>query len=73
MNRSPSHTPVPKVVAAALGAAAATLAVWLISAAANSEPPVGVEGALATLFAFAAGYMTPPAGIEDGSAHGEEL
>ena len=62
MPRSPSNTPVPKVVAAALGAAAATVVVIVVAGVTNTATPVGLEGAIATLFAFAAGYLTPPAG-----------
>jgi hypothetical protein len=55
-------TPAPKVVAATAAAAAATCIVVLISVVTGGQVPVGVEGALATLLAFAAGYITPPRG-----------
>jgi len=55
-------TPAPKVVAATAAAAAATCIVVLISVLTGGQVPVGVEGAIATLLAFAAGYMTPPRG-----------
>jgi predicted anti-sigma-YlaC factor YlaD len=51
--------PSRKVTAAAVGGAAATVLIlgaqWLFSA---PDAPAGLEGALATLFAFGAGYLT---------------
>lgn len=50
--------PTRKVGAAAIGGAAATVivgvAVWLGA----PQPPAGLEGAIATLAALAAGYFT---------------
>lgn len=59
-NVSPSKAPVAKVTAATAGAAAATVVcliagIWV-------DIPTGLEGALATVFAFGAGYFTPPRG-----------
>jgi hypothetical protein len=52
--------PVPKVTAATAAASLATVVVILIQAFTGANAPVGLEGAIATLFAFAAGYMAPP-------------
>lgn len=54
-----SARPVPKVTAATAAAAAATLTVIVIQSLTGSDAPVGLEGALATLFAFVAGYLAP--------------
>lgn len=61
-NVSPSAAPVPKVAAAGAAGAAATVLVLLVQAWTGSSLPPGVEGAIATLLAFAAGYLTPPRG-----------
>lgn len=53
----PTATPTRKVTAATLGAAAATLVVYALTAFAGADVPPGVEGALATLLAMAAGYV----------------
>jgi hypothetical protein len=55
-------TPVPKVVAATVAGAAATIIVVLIGVIFDAEVPAGVEGAIAVLFSFVAGYITPPRG-----------
>lgn len=54
--------PVPKVTAATAAAALATVVVVLVSAITGKDAPTGLEGALATLLAFVAGYLTPPRG-----------
>lgn len=64
MDNYDDHTPhgaapVRKVTAAGVGGAAATVAVIVLQMATGTEVPVGLEGALATLFAFVAGYITP--------------
>ena len=52
---------VPMTVGAATaGAAFATVISLLLSS--FWDVPTGFEGALATVFAFAAGYLTPPRG-----------
>jgi hypothetical protein len=42
-------------------AAAATIIVVIITAITGNDVPAGVEGAIATLLAFAAGYLAPRA------------
>jgi len=59
-----SYAPVPKITAAALGGAAASLAVWGLDSAGVEAPPA-VAAALTALLAFAAGYIKAPAGVED--------
>jgi len=59
-----SYRPVPKVTAAALGGAVASLAVWGLDSAGVEAPPA-VAAALTALLAFAAGYLKAPAGVED--------
>jgi hypothetical protein len=63
MPDSPSNAPIPKVVAAGIAGAAATVIVILIQSVTGEQAPVGLEGAIATLCAFAAGYITPPQGV----------
>lgn len=58
--QSPSRAPVAKVTAATVGAAVATAACLVASI--WTDVPTGLEGALATVFAFGAGYLTPPRG-----------
>lgn len=60
--QSGGKAPVPKVAAATAAAALATVLVILVSAISGKEPPTGLEGAVATLLAFAAGYLAPPRG-----------
>ena len=50
--------PVPKVAAAGIGGAVATLIVYLASVA-GVEIPGDVGAAIATVVAFAAGYLKP--------------
>ena len=50
------NTPTRKVGAAALGGALATVIVWALSLA-HVEVPAEVAAAMATLCAFAAGYI----------------
>ncbi len=52
--------PQPKVVAAGLGGALATIVVWLIGVLFRVDVPPAVAAAIATVFSFAAGYITPP-------------
>lgn len=54
----PGRTPSRKVAAGAVGGAAATVVVILLQWLVGTEVPVGLEGALATLLGFAAGYLT---------------
>jgi phosphatidylserine decarboxylase len=49
--------PTQKVTAAALGGAVATVAVWLVSVFTDVDPSAEVGAALATLLAFAAGFL----------------
>jgi hypothetical protein len=57
--------PVPKIVAAGLGGAVATLLVWLLSELAGRDMPAEAGAALAAVLAFAFGYLKGPA-EEDG-------
>lgn len=57
----PSRAPVPKVTAATAGAALATVCVIVVATLTGSNVPPGLEGALATVFAFIAGYLAPRA------------
>lgn len=69
-----SYRPVPKVVATGVGGAAATLAVWLVSAFGGPEVPGEAAAALTALLAFAAGYLRTPAEPEgDGGWSAVEL
>jgi hypothetical protein len=52
--------PVPKVVAAGLGGAVATLLVWLLSEFASRDMPAEAGAALAAVLAFAFGYLKSP-------------
>lgn len=61
-NRSPSALPVPKVTAATFGAGLATIIVAVIDMVTSADIPAGLEGGIATVAAFAAGYLTPPRG-----------
>lgn len=56
----PSRAPVAKVTAATAGAAVATLIILIIQWITGDQPPVGIEGALATVLAFVSGYLAPP-------------
>lgn len=58
-----SDAPVQKVVAAGLGAALATVLVWLLGLMKVPVPPE-VAGALATVLSFVSGYLTPPGANE---------
>lgn len=54
----PTRAPTRKVTAAGVGGAAATIVVIGIQMFTGAEIPMGLEAALATVFAFGAGYMT---------------
>lgn len=56
MSEKESKAPTAKVQAAGAAGAAATLVVF-IAAQFGLEIPTGVEGAIATLLAFAAGWL----------------
>lgn len=67
-NGQPTAAPVPKVIAATVGAgvgaATSTLLVYIIESAGRIDLPDTVEGAIAVLIAagvaFAAGYIKRP-------------
>lgn len=59
----PDRTPVPKVAAATVAAALATVVVIVVKTLTGADVPVGLEGALATIFAFVAGYLAPRTGL----------
>ena len=54
-----SLKPVPKVTAAGLGGAVATLVLFVANLCGVEVPP-GVSAAIATVVAFGAGYLTRP-------------
>lgn len=57
-----SYTDVhPKVAMAGVGGSLATIVLWGIQAFAHVAVPAEVGGAIATLFAFLAGYLTTSA------------
>lgn len=53
--------PVPKVVAAGVGGALATVLLWVLTAVTAVDVPTPVTAAVTTLLAFAAGYLKTPA------------
>lgn len=53
---APSAVPVPKVAAAGIGGAGATILVWALELAGVDVPP-GVAAAFASVIAFVAGYL----------------
>lgn len=53
-------TPTPKVAAAGIAASIVTILVWVLNSLAIDVPPA-VAAAMATLVAFAAGYIKKPA------------
>lgn len=58
----PTAAPTDKVTAAAAGGALATVCLWLLQAVTDLEPAVGLEAAIATLFAVAFGYIKRESG-----------
>lgn len=60
--------PVPKVVAAGLGGAVATLLVWLLAEFGGRDMPAEAGAALAAVLAFAFGYLRSPAEHDHGDA-----
>jgi hypothetical protein len=65
--------PVPKVVAAGLGGAVATLLVWLLSEFAGRDMPAEAGAALAAVLAFVFGYLKSPADETTGEAGHADL
>lgn len=61
-----SYRPVPKMVAAALGGALATLLVWLLGAFSDVDVTSEAAAALTAVLGFAAGYLKSPAEDEQG-------
>lgn len=53
-----SAVPTRKVTASAVGGATATVVVILLNWIVGTDAPAGLEGALAVLFGFVAGYLT---------------
>lgn len=58
---SADYRPVPKVVAAGLGGATATILLWLIEVSTRIDVPSVVAAAVTTLLAFLFGYLRAPA------------
>ncbi len=56
---SGSVAPRPKIAAAGIAGAATTILIWILHDLVGVEVPPEVAAALATLLAFAAGYLTP--------------
>lgn len=54
----PTNRPTRKVSAATVGGAVAAIAAWLVQLGAGVDMPPGVEAAVATLVAAAAGWAT---------------
>lgn len=55
-----TKTPIsPKVTAAGLAAAFATLVMWGIDSASAGDIPSGVEAAITTIFTFGVAYFVP--------------
>lgn len=62
-------TPIsPKVTAAALAAAFATLVMWGIDASVAGDIPGGVEAAITTIFTFGISWLVPDRLREEGQA-----
>lgn len=53
-----SAAPRAKVIAATLGGAVTTIAVWVLELSTSVEVPGTVAGSIATLAAFGFGYIT---------------
>lgn len=53
-----SNVPTRKVTAAALGAGVATVIVGVATWLGAPDPPVGLEGGIATVIGFLAAYFT---------------
>lgn len=53
-----TNEPTPKVQAAGIGGATASIILWLIGAFTDVQVPAEVGAALATLIAFISAYMT---------------
>lgn len=64
----PTSEPTPKVQAAGIGGAITSIVIWGLTYFGKIDVPAEVGAALATLFAFAAAYMTkdrkPPEVVE---------
>ncbi len=57
MNDSQSAMPQNKVLAATVGAAVATILIYVVEQATGADLPTGVEGAITILAVFGAGYV----------------
>lgn len=62
-NKSPSAVPVPKVAVAGITGAVVTILIWAMKQYGGVELPADVAAAVAAIFCFAAGYITPPGGV----------
>ena len=60
MAKQNTGAPTTKVMSGTIGAAVATLIVWVLKAT-NVPVPEGVEVAITTVVTFLFGYYTPPA------------
>jgi len=60
MAKQKTGAPTTKVMSGSLGAAVATIVVWVLGATGVSVPS-GMEVAITTVVTFVFGYFTPPA------------
>jgi len=61
MASTETGAPTTKVVSGSVGAALATIAIWLFSETTGKAIPGGIETAFTTVLTFAFGYFMPPA------------
>jgi hypothetical protein len=60
MASTETGAPTTKVMSGAVGAAIATIAIWVFSEATGKAIPGGVEIAITTIITLVFGYFTPP-------------
>ena len=64
MAKQSSNRPTNKVIAGSVGAALATVGIYIYEEWAGAPLPPAVQTAVATLFTFAVGYLVPPAAAD---------